>query len=126
GWSLFSAATLPILRLAGFSALAVIALAALGLVLAGIGLSRSSALSGPPADLKPWWLAAASTAAAILALAPALALLPKISPTGVHLATPIFDHSKIPIIDAMTRQSLPPVNPVSHSLSAATASPAPP
>src|SRR5215468_5644786 len=122
GWSLFSAATLPILRLAGFSALAVIALAALGLVLAGIGLSRSSALSGPPADLKPWWLAAASTAAAILALAPALALLPKISPTGVHLATPIFDHSKIAIIDAMTRQGLPPVNPVLNPVLAETGS----
>ena len=122
GWSLFSAATLPILRLVGFSALAVIALAALGLVLAGIGLSRPSALSGPRADLKPWWLAAASTAAAILALAPALALLPKILPTGVHLAAPIFDHSKIAIIDAMTRQGLPPVNPVLNPVLAETGS----
>src|SRR5262249_51911054 len=114
GWSLFSAATLPILRLVGFSALAVIAVAALGLVLAGIGLSRPSALSGPRADLKPWWLAAASTAAAILALVPALALLPKILPTGVHLAAPIFDHSKIAIIPPMTPQTLPPVNPALH------------
>jgi hypothetical protein len=31
---------------------------------------------------------------------------------GVHLADPIFDHAKIAIIDAMTRQGLPPVNPV--------------
>jgi hypothetical protein len=30
----------------------------------------------------------------------------------VHLADPIFDHSKIAIIDAMTRQGLPPVNPI--------------
>ena len=33
-------------------------------------------------------------------------------PGAVHLADPIFDHSKIAIIDAMTRQGLPPVNPV--------------
>ena len=112
GWAVFSAASLPILNLIGFSALAVIGLAALGLVLAGISLQWPSAPSGPPTDLNPWWLAAAAAAAAILALLPALALLPKYSEAGVHLAAPIFDHSKIAIIDAMTRQGLPPVNPV--------------
>src|SRR4029077_16869513 len=39
-------------------------------------------------------------------------ILPKFSATGVYLADPIFDHSKIAIIDAMTRQGLPPINPV--------------
>jgi hypothetical protein len=110
GWAVFSAATLPILNLTGFSILAVIALAALGLGLAGIGLRRPLAASDPPTD--PKWLAAAAIAAAILALAPALALLPKYSERGMHLAAPIFDHAKIAIIDAMTRQGLPPVNPV--------------
>ena len=38
GWAVFSAASLPILNLIGFSALAVVGLAALCLVLAGIGL----------------------------------------------------------------------------------------
>ncbi len=38
---------------------------------------------------------------------------------GVHLADPIFDHSKIAIIDAMTRQGLPPVNPVFGAVGAA-------
>jgi hypothetical protein len=109
GWAVFSAASLPILSLIGFSTLTVIGLAALGLGLAVIGLRRPSSA---PTDLKPWWLAAAPIAAAILALAPALALLPKYSERGVHLAAPIFDHSKIAIIDAMTRQELPPVNPV--------------
>ncbi len=112
GWAVFSAASLPILSLIGFSALAVIGLAALGLVLAGISLRWPPVASGPPTDLNPWWLAAAAVAAAILALLPALALLPKYSEGGVHLAAPIFDHSKIAIIDAMTRQGLPPVNPV--------------
>jgi hypothetical protein len=112
GWAVFSAASLPILSLTGFSALAVIGLAALGLVLAGISSRWPPAASGPPTDPNPWWLAAATIAAAILAFFPALALLPKYSEAGVHLATPIFDHSKIAIIDAMTRQGLPPVNPV--------------
>jgi hypothetical protein len=111
GWAVFSAASLPILSLIGFSPAAVIGLAALGLGLAGIGLRRPTA-SGPVRDLKAWAVAAAMLAAAILALAPALALVPKYSQRGVHLAAPIFDHSKIAIIDAMTRQGLPPVNPV--------------
>jgi hypothetical protein len=115
GWAVFSAAALPILSLIGFSTLTVVTLAALslllaGFVLAGIDLWRMPAEPRPPSDLK--WLAAAAIAAAILALAPALALLPKYSQSGVHLAPPIFDHSKIAIIDAMTRQGLSPVNPV--------------
>jgi len=117
GWAVFSAASLPILSLIGFSTLMVICLAALGLVLAGIGLRRPLATSGSPTD--PKWLAAAAIAAAILALAPALALIPKYSDGGVHLAAPIFDHSKIAIIDAMTRQGLPPVNPVFAEANAA-------
>jgi hypothetical protein len=110
GWAVFSAAALPILNLIGFSALTVIALAALGLLLAGLGLRHMPAAPGQPTHLK--WLVAAAIVAAILALAPALPLLPKYSDTGVHLAAPIFDHSKIAIVDAMTRQGLPPVNPV--------------
>jgi hypothetical protein len=117
GWAVFSAASLPILSLIGFSTLMVICLAALGLVLAGIGLRRPLATSGSPTD--PKWLAAAAIAAAILALAPALALIPKYSDGGVHLVAPIFDHSKIAIIDAMTRQGLPPVNPVFAEANAA-------
>ena len=57
----------------------------------------------------PWW---AFVAAAVLALVPAVAILPKIAPGAVHLADPIFDHAKIAMIDAMTRQGLPPVDPV--------------
>jgi len=112
GWAVFSAASLPILSLIGFSALTVIGLAALGLVLAGFDLRRLPEASTTPADISARWLATAAIAAAILAIAPALALLPKYSEAGVHLAAPIFDHSKIAVIDAITRQGLPPVNPV--------------
>jgi hypothetical protein len=110
GWALFNAASLPILSLIGFSPVTVIALAAVAVVLAGIGLRRPALT--PANDLKPWLLALATVGAVILAVAPAVALLPKYSQSGVHLAAPIFDHSKIAIIDAMTRQGLPPVNPV--------------
>jgi hypothetical protein len=42
---------------------------------------------------------------------PAAAIAPKVSADSVQLAAPIFDHSKIAIIDAMTRLGLPPANP---------------
>jgi hypothetical protein len=111
GWAVFSAASLPILSAIGFSPLTMIGLAVLGLACAGVCWRLAPAASGPPIP-RPWLLVAAAIAAAILALAPAVALLPKYSAAGVHLAAPIFDHSKIAIIDAMTRQGLPPINPV--------------
>ena len=49
--------------------------------------------------------------AALLAIAPALAILPKVSGDTVALAPPIFDHSKVAIIDEMARLGLPPGNP---------------
>src|SRR5262249_56279524 len=55
----------------------------------------------------PW----ASGAAGVLALAPAIALLPKSAAEGVILAGPIFDHSKIAMIDEMARLGVPPGNP---------------
>ena len=79
GWAVFSAAALPILSLIGFSTLTVVGLTALGLGLAGSGLRRLPAAPGSPTDLKPWWLGMAAIAAAMLALIPAIALLPKAS-----------------------------------------------
>ncbi len=110
GWSVFSAASLPVLRLVGLSLPALVGVAALCLV-AGAGslLIHPSRPDSPAAPMVPPWSYAA---AALLALVPAVAIVPKISASGVHLAIPIFDHSKIAIIDAMTRQGLPPVDPV--------------
>jgi hypothetical protein len=121
GWAVFSAATLPILTLLGFSARAVVSVAALCLAIAGVWLLRRPPLAASQPEMsvkigvRPWWFAAAGG----IALTPALALLPKYSERGVHLAAPIFDHSKIAIIDAMTRQGLPPVNPVFGAAGAA-------
>jgi hypothetical protein len=41
--------------------------------------------------------------AAVLALVPAGAIAPKFAADAVQLADPIFDHSKVAMIDAMTR-----------------------
>jgi len=110
GWAMFSAATLPVLTLVGFSAPAVAAMAALFLIVGGGALLTESPNNG--AAQKPGIPLWAYPAAALLALVPASAIVPKISATGVHLADPIFDHAKIAVIDAMMRQGLPPVDPV--------------
>ncbi len=110
GWAMFSATTLPVLTLVGFSAPAVAAMAALFLIVGGGAMLTPSA--DHDAAQKPGIPLWAYPAAAVLALVPASAMVPKISPAGVHLADPIFDHAKVAIIDAMTRQGLPPVDPV--------------
>jgi len=56
----------------------------------------------------PVW---AGAAAAIIALAPAAVLIPKTTPEGMALATPIFDHAKVAIIDQIARGGLPAQNP---------------
>jgi hypothetical protein len=107
GWAVHSAATLPIFLLIGFSPFAVVAVAAL-CVAAGVATLKLAAKADAAPAIPGW----AFVAAAVLALVPAVAILPKIAPGAVHLADPIFDHSKIAMIDAMTRQGLPPVDPV--------------
>ena len=117
GWAVFAAATLPLLTFVGFTALTVRAAMVLFVVggSALLFLPRRGA-EETPSPAAPWWSYAA---AALLALGPAVALLPKISTDGVRLADPIFDHAKIAIVDAMTRQGLPPVNPVFGAAGAA-------
>jgi hypothetical protein len=109
GWAVHSAVTLPVFTLIGFSPLAAAAVAALCVVVSVLSLARAANGESEDAPAVPLWTYGA---AAVLALAPAVAILPKISGDTVYLADPIFDHSKIAIIDAMTRQGLPPVDPV--------------
>jgi hypothetical protein len=68
----------------------------------------------------PAWAIAAAVAAAILAVVPAAAIMPKFNGAAVNVADAIFDHSKIAIIDAMTRQGLPPINPIFDEVGAAS------
>src|ERR1700761_1389286 len=110
GWAVHSAATLPIFFRIGFSLAAVTAIAALCAAAAAGSLVWGRAKSDDAdAMTVPLWT---YVAAAVLALVPAAAIAPKFSGDAVYLADPIFDHSKIAIIDAMVRQGLPPVDPV--------------
>jgi len=110
GWCVYNAAALPILVVVGFAPLAV-TIVAVSCVIISLGSFALPAL--PQGDeAAPLVPPAAYLGAAVLALAPAAAILPKISPDAVLLADPIFDHSKIAIIDAMARQGLPPIDPV--------------
>ena len=108
GWAAAGAVTLPIFFLVPFSPLTIsitvmaAAAAGLGIFLAGMPETRTSAPTVP---------LYAFAAAALLALVPAAAIAPKISADAVQLAGPIFDHSKIAMIDAIARLGVPPVNP---------------
>jgi hypothetical protein len=111
GWAVFSALALPILSLVGFtrSNASLLAAAALLIVAATLLLSRrrkAPADGGSAAGLR--W---AYPAAALLAVLPALAVWPKLSGGGMVLAEPMFDHSKVAIVDDMIRLGLPPGNP---------------
>jgi hypothetical protein len=61
-----------------------------------------------PGSSLPLWILAA---AAVVAIGPASAILPKITPEGVALADPIYDHAKIALVDEMVRTGVPPANP---------------
>jgi hypothetical protein len=109
GWAVFNAAALPIFLVVGFSVASVATVSALALILALAGsvrVSRQPGGSSMPA-IPPWIYAAA----AVIAIAPALAVMPKFGGSGVFLAEPMFDHSKVAMIDDMARLGLPPGNP---------------
>jgi hypothetical protein len=107
GWAVHSALALPLDRLIGFTPLSV----AIGAVafLIGAGLLLRLPMQSRDADIRiPAW---GFAIAALLVVVPVSALFPKFSGDAVALAGPIFDHSKVAIVDEMTRLGLPPGNP---------------
>ena len=108
GWAVQNAASLPIFLLAGFSTTLVVALALLALAAGIYAISaQRRAFGGPSVEMPAW----AYGLAALLAVIPTLAILPKETGDGVVLAGPMFDHAKAAIIDDMARLGLPPGNP---------------
>src|SRR5262252_6049579 len=117
GWAVHSVLALPLFRLIGLSTASVLAVAVVTLAFAMV-----SARGGVPSGAKdmaddladdvavrvPRW---AFALAALLALAPALAVMPKAADGGAILAGPVFDHAKVAMIDEMARLGLPPGNP---------------
>ncbi|HEY2137878.1 MAG TPA: hypothetical protein VGH49_18480, partial [Xanthobacteraceae bacterium] len=109
GWAAHSALALPIFWLIGFSQASVLAVAVLALAASLASLRGKLPIDRSDDGLRvPGW---ALAAAAVLALPAAIALLPKSLAGGVILAGPLFDHSKIAIIDEMARLGVPPGNP---------------
>ena len=107
GWSVHNAAALPIFLAIGFSALTVAALAAIAVAIAVPALKPLRDEERRQGRVAIW----AYLAAAVLALAPAAAIVPEHVGDGVVVAKPIYDHAKVAIIDAITRLGLPPANP---------------
>ena len=109
GWAVHSAAALPILLLAGFSTTTVAIVSAVALAASVVALlTQRSRPESPPSPSVPVW---GYLGAAVLALAAAMAIMPKVGIDGIAFAPPIFDHSKVALIDEMTRLGLPPGNP---------------
>lgn len=109
GWAVFNAFALPILSWVGFTRLTVAFLcsaALLGGIVASLRSSSRSASGGGIGVSVP-----AYGSAALLAVAPALAVWPKYTAGGVVLSEAMFDHSKAAIIDDIIRLGLPPGNP---------------
>jgi len=116
GWATQSVISLGLSSAAGFSVATVLASAAImaalawavpgwRMVQAGRDAGRAPASQGPAMPPAIYLLAA------LVALLPAAAVLPKFVDDGVILAGPIFDHSKVALIDEMLRSGVPPANP---------------
>jgi hypothetical protein len=106
GWAVQNIVTLHISMSGGFTPVDVLAATVL-IGLAAILTSASSPREMPGPSLPLWVLAAA----ALVAIGPASAILPKLTPEGVALADPIYDHAKVALVDEIVRTGVPPANP---------------
>jgi hypothetical protein len=109
GWAIHSVVSLPLFQLTGMSRPAVLAATAgfVALVLAALWMQRPTTPPTRPSAL----LIAAVLGAALLALGPMAAIIPKPTAEGVTLAPAIFDHAKIALIDEIVRTGVPARNP---------------
>ena len=88
------------------------AIAAVAMLVLAAAIVASSHIVPPPAEKQPARFPGWSYGlAALLAMVPAAAVLPKLAGDGVFLADPVFDHAKVALIDDMARLGLPPGNP---------------
>ncbi len=110
GFAVYGAIALPLLGWTGMSRSSVIA-TTLMIGVAAFAAARVRQERLLPDDGVSVGLIAAVAGAALLALAPAMAALPKATPDGLTLSASIFDHSKIAMIDEMIRAGVPLHNP---------------
>jgi hypothetical protein len=107
GWAAFSALALPILSAVGFSRTHVTVISGVAVLVGVVASLRGPAWTRNGAAVP----IGAFAAAAALAILPALGVWPKLGEGGLVLAEPLFDHSKIAIVDDIARLGLPPGNP---------------
>lgn len=108
GFATVSVVALALCHLAGITqGLATV----LALVAVGISFLAARRQQTRVAAREPRALVGAAIAAGILALGPMAAVLPKAAMDGVTLASPIFDHAKIALIDEIIRGGVPLGNP---------------
>jgi hypothetical protein len=111
GWAVHSAVILPVQMLVGFSTAAVAISGTVVLIASLAALattSQSQRDNDAGAAAVHLWV---YLGAGLLAFCIAMAVVPKIGPEGIGFATPVFDHSKIAMIDDMVRLGVPPGNP---------------
>ncbi len=106
GWAAQNTLALPLAQLFGFSP----ATSLLASLLAGALALLAAPQPGTRAPMAPLLLFAG--AATLIALVPAAAVWPKAGYGGVLLSAPLFDHSKVALIDAILREGVPPEDPV--------------
>jgi hypothetical protein len=110
GWAVLNAAAVPVLLVLPFAQPVLLAMASAALIV-GLAFVWRGRMDPHPVGAMPalpWW---AVVLAALLAVAPALAITPKFVGDGVLLAEQMYDHSKIAMIDDLARFGLPPGNP---------------
>jgi hypothetical protein len=105
GWALQNAVSLPLFMLVGFSRLMVAVVLVAAVALALYDFVRGT--HGRTVVALPWIMFAV---AAVLAAGAAVAVIPKAIGDTVLLAAPIFDHSKVAIVDEIARLGVPPGN----------------
>ena len=108
GWGVFSAVSLPLQSVIGFGASSTTILLGLALAASVVVLLRSDIAKAASRPGLPSW---ALAVALIVALIPLAALLPKHADGGIIIGTTAFDHSKIAVVDEITRLGLPVGNP---------------
>jgi hypothetical protein len=109
GWAVQHAAALNVAVASGFTSTTVLAATAAVALAAILIPARTPARpDAPAAPSLPLWILAA---AALVAIGPAIGVLPKILPDGVALADPLYDHTKIALVDEIVRTGVPPANP---------------
>ncbi|MFG1339533.1 hypothetical protein [Xanthobacter autotrophicus] len=112
GWAVENMAMLAVAPMIGLSPSAILLVTAL--VCVGAPLLRRGRTAPPTTDAGARLVLPALALAALLACIPAAAVLPKVGADGaVALATPIYDHAKIALVDEIARHGVvPPANPV--------------